>query len=143
TEGFTSIEEIMYEEAASIAEIEGFDEEIAEELIRRAQEFVHTYHSEMESKRQELGVSDDIVAIEVLTPPMIVALGEAGVKELDDLADLSGDELVNSEDGILREFGMDMDTANDIVMAARAHWFDDEETDEAVAETEESGAEDA
>ncbi|MCG8492177.1 MAG: transcription termination factor NusA, partial [Sneathiellales bacterium] len=60
TEGFTSIEEIMYEEAASIAEIEGFDEEIAEELIRRAQEFVHTYHSAMESKRQELGVSDDI-----------------------------------------------------------------------------------
>ncbi|MFT6556926.1 MULTISPECIES: transcription termination factor NusA [Sneathiella] len=139
-EGFATIEEIMYEEASSIAEIEGFDEEIAEELIRRAQEYIQNYHAEMEEKRLELGVSDDIVAIEVLTPPMVVALGEAGVKELDDLADLSGDELISEEDGILKGFGLDMDTANDIVMAARAHWFDDEETP---AEAEDGDEEDA
>ena len=54
-------------------------------------------------------------------------LGEVGVKELDDLADLSGDELTNPEDGILRNFNLDADVANDVVMAARAHWFEDEE----------------
>ncbi|MEP3248008.1 MAG: transcription termination factor NusA [Sneathiella sp.] len=145
-EGFTSIEEIMYEDIAAIAEIEGFDEEIAEELIRRAQEYVHNYNTEMEEKRVALGVSDDLVALEALSPPMIVALGEAGVKELDDLADLSGDELISDEDGILREFGLDMDTANAIVMAARAHWFEDEEPvseEESVAEAETSDEQDA
>ncbi len=145
-EGFTSIEEIMYEDIAAVAEIEGFDEEIAEELIRRAQEYVHNYNTEMEEKRVALGVSDDLVALEALSPPMIVALGEAGVKELDDLADLSGDELISEEDGILREFGLDMDTANAIVMAARAHWFEDEEPvseEESVAEAETSDEQDA
>ncbi len=67
---------------------------------------------------------------------MIVALGEAGVKQLDDLADLSGDELISAEDGILREFGLSADDANQVVMAARAHWFEDEEN-EADPEAEE------
>ena len=55
--------------------------------------------------------------------------GEFETKELDDLADLSGDELTSAEDGILREFGLSADDASQIVMAARAHWFEDEESD--------------
>ncbi len=127
TEGFTSIEELMFVETSEIAEIEGFDEEVAEELTRRAEEFIENFNIEMEAKRQELGVSDEIVAIEALSAPMVVALGEAGVKKLDDLADLAGDELVSAEDGILREFNLSLDAANEIIMSARAHWFEDEE----------------
>jgi len=126
TEGFTSVEEIVNVE--EIAEIEGFDEDIAEELVNRAQEYIRTFNAEMEEKRQALGVSDELVAIEALSGPMIVALGEAGVKVLDDLADLAGDELVSSEDGILKEFGLSLDEANDIIMGARAHWFAEEES---------------
>ncbi len=138
-EGFTSIEDIMYVDVAEIAEIEGFDEEIATELSRRAQEYVEAYNSELEAKRQELGVSDDIINLQAFTPAMIVALGEAGVKELDDLADLSGDELVNPEDGILRDYEIRLEDANEIVMAARSHWFEDEETEESEgAETSEN-----
>ncbi|WP_339634482.1 transcription termination factor NusA [uncultured Sneathiella sp.] len=129
SEGFTSVEDIMYVDVSEIAEIEGFDEEIAAELSSRAQEYVEQTNSELEEKRQELGVSDDIVNLQLLTPAMVVALGEAGVKELDDLADLSGDELTSAEDGILREFGLSADDASQIVMAARAHWFEDEESD--------------
>jgi N utilization substance protein A len=127
SEGFTSVEDIMYVDVSEIAEIEGFDEDIAAELSSRASEYVEQTNSELEEKRQELGVSDDIVNLQLLTPAMIVALGEAGVKELDDLADLSGDELISQEDGILRDFGLSADDANQIVMAARAHWFDDED----------------
>jgi len=127
SEGFTSVEDLTFSEIAEVAEIDGFDDEIADEILRRAQEYIINYNAEMESKRQELNVTDEVASIEALTPPMLVALGEADVKTLDDLADLSGDELVNAEDGILREFGMDGTLANDIVMAARAHWFDDEE----------------
>ena len=50
---------------------------------------------------------------------MLVALGEKGVKTLDDLADLAGDELIE----ILGEGAMDEETANAIIMDARKHWF--------------------
>lgn len=127
TEGFTSVEELMYVDIAEIAEIEGFDEEVADELKRRAEEYIQNFNVEMEEKRQALGVSDELVALETLTAPMVVALGEAGVKNMDDLADLAGDELVSTEDGILREFNLSLDTANEIIMSARAHWFEDED----------------
>jgi len=57
---------------------------------------------------------------------MLVVLGDAGIKVLDDLGDLAGDELTNSEDGLLRDFGLLEEEANALIMAARAHWFDDE-----------------
>ena len=53
---------------------------------------------------------------------MLVALGEKGVKTLDDLADLASDELIE----IVGAEAMDEATANDVIMAARAHWFDGE-----------------
>jgi N utilization substance protein A len=68
-------------------------------------------------------VSDDIASIEVLTPPMLVALGEKGVKTLDDLGDLASDELIE----IVGADKMDEATANEVIMMARAHWFDGEE----------------
>jgi N utilization substance protein A len=58
---------------------------------------------------------------------MLVALGEAGVKTLDDLADLAADELTDEKDGILKTFEMSLEDANAIIMAARAHWFDGED----------------
>ena len=73
-------------------------------------------------------MEDDLTTIEGLTLPMLVTLGEAGVKTLDDLGDLAGDELTSPEDGLLRDYDLSLDQANEIIMAARAHWFDDEES---------------
>ena len=81
-----------------------------------------------------LGVSDDVAAFEIFTPTMLVALGEKGVKTLDDLADLASDELVE----IIGAEQMDEDTANQVIMAARAHWFDDEQPAEDAAVAEET-----
>ena len=119
TEGFTSVEELAFTPEDEVAAIEGFDESIAEELIRRAQAFIARRDTELTEKRVELGVSDDIAAIEVLTPAMLVALGEKDVKTLDDLADLASDELIE----IVGAEAMDEATANEVIMAARAHWF--------------------
>jgi transcription termination/antitermination protein NusA len=121
TEDFSTVEELAFTPEEELAAIEGFDENIAAELIRRAEAFITRRDSELSEKRVELGVSDDIAAIEVLTPAMLVALGEKGVKTLDDLADLASDELIE----IVGEGKMDEATANDVIMAARAHWFDD------------------
>ncbi len=120
TEGFNTIEELAYVPLDELAEIEGFDESVAEELIRRAQSFLTQRDEGFEVRRRELGVSDEVAGIEVLTPQMLVALGEKGVKSLDDLADLASDELTE----IVGAEAMDAEVANEVIMAARAHWFD-------------------
>jgi transcription termination/antitermination protein NusA len=121
TEGFNTVEELAFTPPEELAAIEGFDDTIAEELIRRAEVFLTRRDTELGEKRVELGVSDDIAAIEALTPAMLVALGEKEVKTLDDLADLASDELIE----IVGADNMDEATANDVIMAARAHWFAD------------------
>jgi N utilization substance protein A len=68
-------------------------------------------------------VADEVAAIEGLTPSYLVKLGEKGVKTLDDLGDLAGDELRD----ILGKDELDEEEANSIIMAARAHWFADED----------------
>jgi transcription termination/antitermination protein NusA len=123
TEGFTSLEELAYTPIDEVAAIEGFDEGVAEELIRRAETFLAKRDNELNDRRIELGVTDDVAGIETLTPAMLVALGEKGVKSLDDLGDLASDELIE----IVGAEAMDEATANDVIMAARAHWFDEEE----------------
>ncbi len=122
TEGFTTVEELAYTPIDEVAAIEGFDESVAEELVRRAEGFLTQRDNELNDKRLELGVTDDVASFEAFTPPMLVALGEKGVKTLDDLADLASDELME----IVGADKMDEVAANEVIMAARAHWFDGE-----------------
>jgi N utilization substance protein A len=119
TEGFTSVEELAFTPPDELAAIEGFDDNVAAELIRRAEAWLVRRDEELTEKRRTLGVADEIAEFETLTPAMLVALGEKGVKTLDDLADLASDELIE----IVGADNMDEDTANQIIMAARAHWF--------------------
>jgi N utilization substance protein A len=123
TEGFTTVEELAFIDPEELAAIEGFDENVAAELIRRAEAFLLRRDTELSEQRVKLGVSEEVAAIETLTPAMLVALGEKGVKTLDDLADLASDELIE----IVGADNMDEETANAVIMAARAHWFGDDE----------------
>ena len=123
TEGFSSIEEVAFVPVEDLTSIEGFDDEVAEELRERGRTFITARDEELTRKHAELGVTEELAAIDGVTPAMLVALGENGVKERDDLADLAADELMEIvETGTLTEA-----QANDIIMAARAHWFEDEE----------------
>jgi N utilization substance protein A len=127
TEGFTKIEDVALVPLEDLAGIEGFDEEVANELRERARAYLQAQDEQLSVRRIELGVSEELAAVDGLNPAMLVALGEAGVKTLDDLADLSGDELTSRNDGILRNFPLSEADANAMVMAARAHWFKDDE----------------
>ncbi len=123
TEGFSSIEEVAFVPVEDLSEIEGFDEDIAEELRERARAYLASQEEEMTRRRRELEVSDDLAKIEGLTAAVLVALGEAGVKTLDDLADLARDELLE----IAPNGAMTAEAADKAIMAARAHWFEGEE----------------
>jgi N utilization substance protein A len=122
TEGYSTIEEIIEVDDEELAGIEGFDEAISTELKRRGMAFLEAKDTEFENRRVEIGVSDQIAEIGTFTPAMLVALGEAGIKSLDSLADLASDELIE----ILGADAMDEETANAVIMAARAHWFGEE-----------------
>ena len=162
-EGFTELEEVAYIELAELAAIEGFDEELADELQSRASEALERREEAAREERRSLGVEDDLAELPHLTEQMLVTLGKAGVKTLDDLADLATDELIarkrteqrrrdgstnrraRDEDkgGVLGEYGLTEEQGNEIIMAARAHWFDDEEAPDngaSEAEPAESGS---
>ena len=136
TEGFSSVEEVAYVPVEDMVGIEGFDEEISEELRQRARAFLAAKDEELAKRRKELKVSDDLAEVEGLTPELLVALGENGVITRDNLADLATDELMEfAPVGTLKEAN-----ANEIIMAARAHWFEDEESAE--GDDAEEGAKD-
>ena len=147
-EGFSELEEVAYIEMAELAAIEGFDEELAEELQSRALEALERREETARAERRALGVEDALAEMPHLTEAMLVTLGKAGIKTLDDLADLATDELIakkrmeqrrrdgtvaprrdqRAEDkgGVLGEYGLSEEQGNEIIMAARAHWFEDE-----------------
>jgi transcription termination/antitermination protein NusA len=93
SEGFSAVEELASVEAHEIASIDGLDEATAEELQTRARNFLEKQASELEAKRRELGVQDDLAGFEGMTGQMLVALGATGVKSLEDFADLATDDL--------------------------------------------------
>ncbi|HTI85910.1 MAG TPA: transcription termination factor NusA [Alphaproteobacteria bacterium] len=119
TEGFTSVEDVAYVPEEELESIEGFDPDLAKELRRRAQAFLDKEEAAFGARRQELGIADDLADVDGLTRAQILALGEKGVKTLDDLADLAADELVE----LLGDGAPTLDVANRVIMAAREHWF--------------------
>ena len=123
TEGFSTVEDVAAVPLGELADIEGFDDEVAAELNKRANAHLDAEAKRLEGLRKELGVADEVAAIEGLSPALLVTLGEGGIKELDDLADLASDELLE----MLPDAGMTQDHANAVIMAARAHWFEGEE----------------
>lgn len=157
-EGFGSLEEVAYVGVDEIASIEGFDDDLAAELQSRATEALDRRESTNRDERRSLGVDDALAALPHLNEAMLVTLGKAGIKTLDDLADLATDELIQkkrqeqrrrAEDapkrvedkgGVLGEYGLSEAQGNEIIMAARAHWFEDEEAE---VEGEEAPAADA
>lgn len=121
-EGFNTIEELCEAPIEDFTVIEGFDEDIARELQNRAINYIKNKSTEALAKAKKMGISKELIEIKSISPEMLVKLAEQGVKTLDDLADLAGDELVE----IVGDASMTMEQANEVIMAARAHWFKDE-----------------
>ncbi|WP_366556341.1 transcription termination factor NusA [Aquibaculum sediminis] len=125
-EGFTSIDQVAYLPLEELTEIEGFDEDVAGELQQRARNFLEEEDRRHEESWRGAGVSEEVAALEGLTSAMVARLGESDIKTLDDVGDLAADELIE----LLGDLAPSEDEANSIIMAARAHWFEDTPAEE-------------
>ncbi|MDT8398855.1 MAG: transcription termination factor NusA [Pseudomonadales bacterium] len=118
-EGFTTLEEIAYVPLEEIAEIEDFDEEIANELRARAKDALLTRAIASEENLSDADVSEDLLNMEGMDNELALALAKIGVKTMEDLAEQAVDELMGIE-------GMDEERAGKLIMTARAPWFAEE-----------------
>ena len=121
-EGFSTVDEIALVDLSELAEIEGFDEDVAKELQSRAQEFIAKRNKEFEEKSKSLGIDEKLQQLPGLVQDMLLTLASSGVKTIDDLADLATDELIE----MLGENTLSVQEANKVIMAAREHWFAEE-----------------
>ena len=121
-EGFSKVEDIAFVALSELSEIEGFDEDLATELQNRAKAYLVAQKDTFDKEIKELNLSEELKSVEGLSLEMLVKLGRAGVKTLDDLADLATDELLEIVGSDLTE-----EQANDIIMKAREHWFEKDE----------------
>ena len=126
-EGFVGIEDIADSDIEELMAIQGFDEGIAAELCNRAIEFVERENTRVSSEMEAFDIADDLKGFAMITPAMLLTLAQNGILTLDDLADLDTEELT----GHLGGHGINNEEkAGAIIMEARKHWFDDEETAE-------------
>ncbi len=139
TEGFTTVEEVAFVPLDDLTVIEGFDEDIAEELQARAQNWLEERDAKLDIERKKLGVEDSMVEVEGVTLEKAVRLGQNGVRSAEDLAGLLPDEyrfifmdvetevklddlfdMADHEIGrLVRQSPVTADEANQVIMAAR------------------------
>ncbi len=149
SEGFETVEEIAYVEASDFMQIEGFDEDVANEIQERAHEYLSRLAEENDARRKELGVEDAVLDLEGVTAGFAVKLGENGIKTVEDVAGLVPDDLTGWREpgpegkpvfqpGILKKGEMRKDDAKIFIMKARvvAGWIEPEALEDMQAEME-------
>ena len=129
SEGFANLEEVAYVELDELLVIDGVDEDTAQELQARAREYLEEQAAKALERAKELGVEESLINFEGLSPQMLEALAEDGVKTLDDFATCADWELAGGwttvdgervkDDGILEKFDVSLEEAQDLVMTAR------------------------
>lgn len=114
-EGFSTLEEVAYVPLAEMLEIDGLDEEIVNELRNRARNILLTEAIATEEKLES--VSEDLIGLDGMTKELAAKLAEQNIKTRDDLAELAVDELTEMT-------GIDDERAKELILKARAHWFE-------------------
>ncbi len=129
-EGFSSVEEVAYVPESEMLDIEEFDEDLVKELRERARDVMLTRAIASEEKLADAKPEADLLEMEGMDKALAYELAGRGITTMEDLAEQSVDELMEIE-------GMEKERAGELIMAARAPWFEDE------AQTEEEGVTDA
>jgi N utilization substance protein A len=152
SEGFASVEELAYVDAGDISGIDGFDDDTASELQRRAREYLEQVEAELAAKCKKLGVLDELRQIDGMNSAIMVKVGEDGVKSIEDFAGYAADDLVGWKErkdgettvneGVLSGMDISRAEAEQMIMAARlkAGWVTEEDLAASEPVLEEAGA---
>ncbi|MDA7758941.1 transcription termination factor NusA [Amylibacter sp.] len=152
SEGFSNLEEVAYVETDELLMIEGFDQDTVDELQARARESLEEINAKSIAEARELGVAQDLIDFEGLSPQMLVALGKDDVKSLEDFATCADWELAggyttvdgerHKDDGVLEGFEVNIQEAQDMIMRARLQigWVTEEQLAEDAAAAEAANA---
>jgi len=134
-EGFSSIDDIKDSNVEALSKIEGIEEETAKELIERAKEFYQKDQEEISKRIEDLGLENELINHEGLTPGMLLTLGEQKILKLSDFADLASDELTGGYDivkgerikikGYLEDFALSKKESDELIMSARNKVYKD------------------
>ena len=129
SEGFASLEEVAYVELDELMVIDGVDEETASELQTRAREFIEKETQEALEKLRGLGVEEALLNFDGLSPQMLLALADDDIKSVEEFAKCADWELAGGwttvdgervkDDGLLENFGVSLEEAQDLIMTAR------------------------
>lgn len=118
-EGFSSVEEIAYVPPKELVEVEEFDEEIVEELRKRARDVLLTTALVTEEKFADVKPAADLLNMEGMDKDLAFELACRGISTMEELAEQSVDDLIDIE-------GLDSERAGTLIMSARAPWFENE-----------------
>jgi transcription termination/antitermination protein NusA len=141
SEGFTNLEEVAYVELDELLSIDGFDDATAGELQARARDYLEAANNKAMENARALGIEDSLVEFEGLTPQMLEALANDGIKTLEDFATVADWELAGGwttvkgqrvkDQGVLEKFDMSLEEAQTLIMTARVMlgWVDPTEMD--------------
>jgi len=119
-EGFSTIEEVAYVPASELVEIEEFDEDIVDELRNRARDVLLTQAIVQEEEIDEAEPAEDLLSLEGMDKGLAFVLASKGIVTREDLAELATDDLLEINE-------MDQEEAANLIMKARAHWFEEEQ----------------
>ena len=126
TEGYASPDELTIVTPEELTKIEGFDSTIAEEVISKAKKFVSARNKKIDQEIDKLGISRELLDLPHMEPSDLFTLSKSGIQTLDNLADLASDELID----IFGAGKLQVKQADEIIMAAREHWFQDDKAKE-------------
>ncbi|MCX7544992.1 transcription termination factor NusA [Marinicella gelatinilytica] len=116
-EGFTSVEEIAYVDRSELLNIDGFEDDLVDELRGRARDALLTQLIAREEQLEDNKPADDLLGLSLMTDKLGYDLADKGIRTRDDLADLATDELMAISE-------LDEDAASKLIMEAREHWFE-------------------
>ena len=119
TEGYVSVESIASETAENLEKIEGFDTELANEIVSRAQNSMEALEQQNKKIVDEKINDEELKNLHGMTIPMLALLAKEDILNLNDFADLASYELIDKEEGIFRKLDLEEDSVNQMIMEAR------------------------
>ena len=123
TEGYVSVDSIASETLENIEKIEGFDNDLATEILSRSKNYMKDLNEQNQKIVDENILDEDLKNLKGMTIQMLALLAKENIVTLNDFAELASFELIDKEEGIFKKLDLDEQLVNEMIMQAREKWF--------------------